>query len=91
MKKILMSWVAFADFKEKGSAELSENSPNLDFHKENKKKYHSHILLVEAENHVDDKEWIRAIKLKSTLEKDYRSIFFQVESVSIKNAPLFWT
>ncbi len=86
MKRILMSWVAFADFKEKGSNELSEQSPNLDFHKENKKKYDMHILLIEAENDVDDKEWRRAMNLKSTLEKTHRNISFKAEPVSIKSA-----
>jgi len=85
MKKILLSWVGFADF-ENNTAVVSERSPNLNFHQQNTKDYDKHVLLVAAKDSVEEREWIKAMRLKTELQKEFKQIEFLITSVSIVNA-----
>ncbi len=70
--KTLISWVGFADFKDN---EVSENSPNVNFHQTTQSKYDKHILLSTASDEKvgQEQEKIRVLKLRSLLDKTFRN------------------
>ncbi len=85
MEKILLSWIAYADF-ENNTTVVSKRSPNFNFHQQSHEKYDKHLLLVAAKSDIENREWVRAMKLKSELQKEFSNITFMIIPVSIVNA-----
>ncbi len=82
MKRVLLSWIGFADFV-RNTNDVSEKSPNLNFHELNNKRYDIHILLTTGNKKQENQDWRKAMLLRSALTKQFRNIDFQLRSCPI--------
>jgi transcriptional regulator with PAS, ATPase and Fis domain len=84
--KTLISWIGWLDF-EKGTAIISNSSPNVDIHSKADIKFEKHILLSTGfDNNPSGKDEIKASKLFSYLKKTFKSCQFELKFLNIEDA-----